>query len=111
VTDLVKAMTAGTDVSISEISAEGGPTHNAFLMQLQANLLGADIITTDVSDASALGAAVSAGFAIGLWTNTDEAARLKNITGRISPLADTRADAEAYEGWRRAVSALARISN
>ena len=110
VTDLVKAMTAGTGIDIKEISADGGPTHNKFLMQLQADLLGADIVTTDVSDASALGAAVAAGFATGLWSSTDEAAKLKNIVGRVKPNADTVSVSKAYEGWRRAVTALAKAS-
>ena len=103
-------MTAGTGIDIKEISADGGPTHNKFLMQLQADLLGADIVTTDVSDASALGAAVAAGFATGLWPSTDEAAKLKNIVGRVKPNADTASVSKAYEGWRRAVTALAKAS-
>lgn len=111
VADLVKAMTAGTGVTISEISADGGPTHNNFLMQLQADLLGADIVTTDVSDASALGAAVAAGFAIGLWTTPEEAAGMKNVTRRVSPQADTDAIKVAYEGWRAAVGAMAKACN
>lgn len=108
VTDLVRAMLAGTGVAIHEISADGGPTHNHFLMQLQADLLGVDIVTTEVSDASAFGAAVAAGFAVGLWKTSEEVALLKNETGRTKPQKDlTRVQTE-YEGWQRTVKALAR---
>lgn len=105
VTDLVKAMTSTTGISISELSADGGPTNNQFLMQMQADLLGADIVCTDVEDASALGAVVVNGFARKVWLQTDEVIRLKNITKRISPDA-THDTTQAYAGWRQAVEHL-----
>lgn len=107
VTDLVRAMLAGTGVTIHEISADGGPTHNHFLMQLQANLLGVDIVTAEVSDASALGAAVAAGFAIGLWKTEEEVALLKRETGRTKPQENLARVQTEYEGWKRTVTALA----
>ena len=105
VTDLVKAMTATTDISISELSADGGPTGNRFLMQFQADLLDADIVCTDVEDASALGAVVVNGFARRLWTQAEEVSRLKNIVKRITP-ASTNQTSEVYAAWRKAVEHL-----
>ena len=105
VTDLVKAMTATTGISISELSADGGPTGNGFLMQLQADLLDADIVCTDVEDASALGAVVVNGFARRVWTTPDEVSRLKNIIKRITPNA-TEATSKDYSAWRKAVEHL-----
>lgn len=105
VTDLIKAMTDTTGIEIKEINADGGPTQDAFLMQWQADLLGADIVCTDVDDASALGAVVVNGFARGLWNTPEEVARLKNITKRIQP--DAAHDVTAsYAGWRKAVEHL-----
>ena len=105
VTDLVKAMTATTGITISELSADGGPTGNGFLMQLQADLLDADIVCTDVEDASALGAVVVNGFARQVWTTPDEVSRLKNIIKRITPNA-TEATSKDYSAWRKAVEHL-----
>ena len=105
VTDLVKAMTATTGITISELSADGGPTGNGFLMQLQADLLDADIVCTDVEDASALGAVVVNGFARQVWTTPDEVSRLKNIIKRITPNA-TEATSKDYSAWRIAVEHL-----
>ncbi len=105
VTDLVKAMTATTGITISELSADGGPTGNGFLMQLQADLLDADIVCTDVEDASALGAVIVNGFARKVWTTPDEVSRLKNIVKRITPDA-TEATARDYAAWRKAVEHL-----
>ncbi|MBO4754706.1 MAG: glycerol kinase GlpK [Bacteroidales bacterium] len=105
VTDLVKAMTGTTGITISELSADGGPTGNRFLMQFQADLLDADIVCTDVEDASALGAVVVNGFARRVWTRPDEVSRLKNIVKRITP-APTEVTSEVYSAWRRAVEHL-----
>lgn len=105
VTDLITAMTTPTGIRIAEISADGGPTNNQFLMQLQADLLSADIVCTDVDDASALGAVVANGFACGRWSSTEEVSRLKNVTRRISPKANPHV-AAWYKGWREAVEHL-----
>ena len=105
VTDLVKAMTGTTGITISELSADGGPTGNRFLMQFQADLLDADIVCTDVEDASALGAVVVNGFARRVWTKPDDVSRLKNIVKRINPT-PTEATSEVYSAWRRAVEHL-----
>jgi glycerol kinase len=105
VTDLVKAMTATTGITIQELSADGGPTNNKFLMQFQADLLGADIVCTDVEDASALGAVVVNGFARKVWTQPEEVSRLKNIIKRIAPKPDL-ATSEYYSQWRQAVEHL-----
>lgn len=105
VKDLADAMLSGTGTRLKEINADGGPTRNGFLMQLQADLLGTDIVCTKVEDASALGAAVIGGFALKLWKTPEDVSRLKAIARRISPDAshDTTAD---YAGWRKAVDQL-----
>lgn len=105
VKDLADAMLSGTGTRLKEINADGGPTRNGFLMQLQADLLGTDIVCTKVEDASALGAAVIGGFALKLWKTPEDVSRLKVIARRISPDAshDTTAD---YAGWRKAVDQL-----
>lgn len=108
VTDLVRAMLEGTGISIHELSADGGPTHNHFLMQLQADLLGADVVTTEVSDASAFGAAVAAGFAVGLWKTKEYVTLLKKETGRTKPQEKHGQATADYEGWQRVIKALAR---
>jgi glycerol kinase len=104
VTDLIGAMTSATGGPLREIAADGGPTKNAFLMQLQADLLATPIVCTEVEDASALGAAVMAGFAMGLWQSFDEVAALRKVTKVIKPQADSH---EALrEGWLKAVATV-----
>lgn len=68
--DVVAAVTAEAG-AIDVILADGGPSANPTLMQLQADTSGRDVETSDVSELSALGAAHAAGVGAGLWTLTD----------------------------------------
>ena len=105
VKDLVDAMT--TNEELKEVCADGGPTKNRFLMQLQADLLQAPVVCTEVDDASALGAAIMNGFARGQWKSFDEVVPLRKVTQVYQPLSNLSPHAtHLYEGWRQAVQTL-----
>ncbi len=63
-------MAAGDD-PIDVILADGGPSTNPVLMQLQADTSGRRVETSPVSELSALGAAHAAGVGIDLWSVED----------------------------------------
>lgn len=102
--DLVDAMTRATGTPLREIAADGGPTKNQLLMQLQADLLQTPVVCTEVEDASALGAAIMSGFATGLWRTFDEVKPLRKVTQVITPGSDSHK--ALYEGWLKAVRQL-----
>lgn len=104
VKDLVDTMQRATDSGLSQICADGGPTKNQFLMQLQADLLQTPVICTQVDDASALGAAIMGGLALGLWSSFDDVAAFRKVTRIFQPLPDSHAD--AYAGWLETVAQL-----
>ena len=101
VKDLVDVM---AERGLSEVCADGGPTKNSFLMQLQADLLRTPVICTEVDDASALGAAIMNGFARKQWNSFDEVIPLRKVTQVFQPQGDSQA--ALYEGWRQAVNTL-----
>ncbi|MBO7108796.1 MAG: glycerol kinase GlpK [Prevotella sp.] len=99
---------------LTSIAADGGPTKNRFLMQLQADLLGTPVVCTEVDDASALGAALMNGFARGVWKSFDEVIPLRKVTEVYQPnshlslfkgICNPRTS-HLYEGWRNAVKQL-----
>lgn len=53
------------------ILADGGPSTNATLMQLQADTSGRQVRTSEIAELSALGAAHIAGIGAGLWSVTN----------------------------------------
>lgn len=103
--DLVDAMTKATGNKLNEICADGGPTKNQFLMQFQADMLDTPVVCTEVDDASALGAAIMNGFALGLWQSFDEVIGFRKVTQTFYPQENSRLE-QLFQGWRDAVNQL-----
>jgi glycerol kinase len=66
--DAVRAMERAGAEPLAELRADGGATANAWLMQFQADVLGAPVVVPEVSETTALGAAYLAGVGAGEWT-------------------------------------------
>jgi glycerol kinase len=94
--DVVEAMPE----RLRSLRADGGATANAFLMQLQADLLGIPVEVAAERETTALGAVALAGLALDVWESTDELASAWRGGARYEP----REDAQYLrEGWRDAV--------
>jgi glycerol kinase len=65
--DAVRAQEAAAGERIPALKADGGAVGNRWLMQFQADVLGAPVIVPEVAETTALGAAYLAGIATGLW--------------------------------------------
>jgi glycerol kinase len=99
--DLVDAMrAAGQPVDV--LRADGGGTVNAFLMQLQADILGVPVEVAAARETTALGAAFLAGLGAGVWT-TDEIATRRGVAARYEPAIGSDERETRYAGWLRAV--------
>jgi glycerol kinase len=103
--DLVDVMSQAIGGHLQEICADGGPTKNRFLMQWQADLLSTPVVCTEVEDASALGAAIMNGMALGLWSTFEEVAPLRKIVQTYEPSGDTL-PTQCHAGWIEAVRQL-----
>lgn len=101
--DLVDLMTSHAGIALKELRVDGGPTKNRFLMQFQADMLGACINRSDVEEASAMGAMVMNGLARKVWASLDEVAALRTADNRIFPKMQEDEKFRLYEGWRKAV--------
>jgi glycerol kinase len=65
--DAVRAEEAACGERLEVLKADGGAVANRWLMQFQADVLGAPVIVPEISETTALGAAYLAGIATGLW--------------------------------------------
>jgi glycerol kinase len=100
--DLVEAMrTAGQPIEL--LRADGGGTANAYLMQLQADLLGMPIEVAAVRETTALGAAFLAGLGAGIWRTTGELGSRRGVAARYEPAMSPAERDGRYAGWQRAV--------
>ena len=66
--DVVDAMEADSGVHLEVLKVDGGITANDLCMQIQADVLGVDVVKPVVAETTALGAAYAAGLAVGFWS-------------------------------------------
>ncbi len=100
--DAVEAMERASGKRFAELRADGGAVANAWLMQFQADVLGAPVLVPEVAETTALGAAGLAGLAMGSWT-LSEAGSLWREAARYEPRMGEDQRLELIASWRRAV--------
>lgn len=102
--DVVAAMESDTRRRVRELRVDGGATANNYLMQFQADLLGRPVRRPAMAETTALGAAMLAGLAAGVWRSPRELASL-NRAGRMFRPAMRAAERDRLvNGWREAVA-------
>lgn len=101
--DVVQAMQNDSGISMPVMRVDGGASANNFLMQFQSDILGADVVRPAIIESTALGAAMLAGRAVGLWTDGD-LAHLQKEEKRFTPQMEGGARERLLRQWRRAVS-------
>jgi glycerol kinase len=101
--DLVAAQVSDTGIKLTEMRVDGGAVANNFLMQFQADMLGAKVIRPKILETTALGAAYLAGLAVGYWSDIDELKALWSVEREfVNQMEDAiREDNTRY--WHKAV--------
>jgi glycerol kinase len=116
--DLVEAMDPprikggkGAAGASKPLNVDGGASQNAFLMQFQADVLGAEVKASDSPEITALGVAMLAGLGCGLIASEKELLRLDLPRRTYKPslpparrrrlIAQWRAAVERSKGWQK----------
>jgi len=107
--DVIAAAEEAGDV-VGTILADGGPTTNAVLMQLQADTSGRHVAASQVAELSALGAAHLAGLGAGLWS-LDDLERLPRPSTDYESRSTAPHRAERRRDWHAAVSSALRSTD
>lgn len=103
--DLVEAMQKDAGRSIRSVRVDGGASLNAFLMQFQADILGAPLVRPRSAETTALGAAFAAGLAVGLWKNREALSEIWQAEAVFEPAMGEKERGALVEGWNAAVGA------
>ncbi len=104
--DVVDTMVAESGRPLTGLRVDGGAAANNFLMQFQADVLGATVDRPKVVETTALGAALLAGLGVGLWKSERDLEHVRRPDRVFRPrMAPERREA-LYQGWRRAVAAV-----
>jgi glycerol kinase len=100
--DAVRAMEVACRKPLSELRADGGATANRWLMQFQADVLGVPVVVPELSETTALGAALLAGVGVGIWT-LDRVRTQRRERARYEPSMDGGERERLLAGWHEAL--------
>ncbi|MEO8163163.1 MAG: glycerol kinase GlpK, partial [Ilumatobacteraceae bacterium] len=104
--DVVAAMTQASGVTIRDLRVDGGAAVMNLLLQLQADLLGVNVLRPRELEATAMGAAYLAGLAEDVWPSLDAIAKSWQLETEFCPRGLTRAGEYldiGYLEWTRGV--------
>lgn len=105
VTDLLGAVIADAGSEPPEVRVDGGAARSDLLLQFQADVLGVPVIRTAQTESTALGAALLAGLATGVWAGPEEAAAIWGAARTFTP--GTAVDRRGLlDGWAAAVACV-----
>lgn len=101
--EIVDAMRDDTASPIRTLKVDGGAVRNDFLMQLQADILGAAVVRPTVHETTGLGAAYLAGLATGFWSSPEALRAHWRVDRVFEPQWSVDRREAAYREWLRAV--------
>ena len=100
--DVITAMENDAGMKMAVLQVDGGASANNFLMQFQSDILNANVLRPRVIETTAMGAAMLAGRAVGVWTDAD-LRKLQAPDCQFSPAMDELTREALLKNWHRAV--------
>ncbi|MDQ6438096.1 xylulokinase [Mesorhizobium sp. LHD-90] len=102
------ALMRQVDIGGQVIKASGGGARSALWRQMQADLFGCEVVTTEgAAEGGAFGAALVAGVGVGVWPSAEEAAKAcRPVTREVPDAAAGDAMRSAFEVYRGLYDAL-----
>jgi len=100
--DAVRAQESASGERLDSLKADGGAVANRWLMQFQADVLGAPVIVPEISETTALGSAYLAGIASGVW-ELEQVAGMWREAARYEPRMSEDERQALLTDWHRAV--------
>jgi glycerol kinase len=101
--EVLDAMNADSAVPLTRLKVDGGMTSNYLLMQFLADVLDVPVVRPMVAETVSVGAAYSAGLAVGLWPDVEALRRLWHRAAQWTPEWDPALRELEYSNWKRAV--------
>lgn len=101
--DVMSVMRKDSGLPIGQLRADGGMSANNFLMQFQADILGAQVVRPVIRESTALGAAFLAGLAAGVWASKQEISSLWREDAVFETAMPPAQREKLLSRWHRAV--------
>jgi len=101
--EILTAMANDLGAPLAELRVDGGASANDLLMQRQADLLGVPAVRPVVRETTALGSALLAGMATGVWSGLDDVRDAWSEDRRFEPAGDDDELTATRARWKAAV--------
>ena len=101
--DVLNAMRADSGIALASLKVDGGASANNYLMQTQADVIGAPVLRPTCVESTAMGAAYLAGLAVGFWRDQAEIRKIWAVDRTFEPQLDAKSRDARLHGWQRAV--------
>ena len=103
--DVFRAMEKDSSLKIKEMNADGGASNNKFLMQFQADILGAEVVTPKVFESTAKGVFYLAGLKSGFFKSFGDIKKI-NCHGETiyKPKMPKEKSQRLIKEWQKAVA-------
>lgn len=101
---ILESMNKDAGVPLKVLKVDGGVSNSNVAMQIQADLLGIQVERPAMRETTALGAAIAAGLAVGVWKSVHDldSVNVDNVSRFEPHLAQDQRE-ERYEVWKKAV--------
>jgi glycerol kinase len=103
VADVVGCMQEDASLRLGSLRVDGGASANDLLLQIQADVLGIPVERPAVLETTALGAALLAGMATGVYADHRAIDEARRIAARFEPRLDEASRQRLRSRWREAV--------
>jgi glycerol kinase len=101
--DVLDVMTSAGGQTVTALRVDGGAAAMDFLLQLQADQSRVTVVRPRTTEVTALGAAMLAGLAEGVWDSMDHLARLSPAEASFDPMATPAQADRDHAQWLRAL--------
>jgi glycerol kinase len=101
--DVIHTMEQDSGTTMTQLRVDGGAAINDLLMQIQANVLGKDVVRPAVTETTALGAAYLAGLGTGFWKNINEIKDQWQEDKTFRPVSQENEINKMVSNWRKAL--------
>jgi glycerol kinase len=102
--EVMEAMNSDYGHAPSSLRVDGGMTANNLLMQFLADVLDVPVMRPIVAETVSLGAAYSAGLAVGFWQDTEGLRKNWHRAAEWLPRMEAEAREKGYRKWKKAVA-------
>ncbi len=101
--DVLQAMKADSGIELAALKVDGGASANNTLMQIQSDIIDAQVQRPKCVETTAMGAAYLAGLAVGYWASKEDVTRNWAVDKVFEPKITEEERTVRVSGWNKAV--------